>query len=228
MTASEEFIARADRILDAAGVLLLRHGYRRVTIEDIARLAKIGKGTVYLHWRTKDDVFLALLARESVQLAEEFLARLRADPEEVVPHRLMRAAYLDALKHPLLLAMTTGDTEILGRLADSEINNVGLAASEGFFTVLTEYGLLRDDVPNLEYALRAATAGFYLDQTDPGGGIDPEARADAIAHVVRAAFEPPRTPRRSVLVGAAAAVIKIFEDLVPPYREWIYQERGSS
>jgi hypothetical protein len=36
---------RADRILDAAGSLLLRHGYRKVNVEDIARQAGIGKGT---------------------------------------------------------------------------------------------------------------------------------------------------------------------------------------
>jgi AcrR family transcriptional regulator len=40
---------RADRILDAAGDLLLRLGYRKVTIEDVAQRAGIGKGTVYLH-----------------------------------------------------------------------------------------------------------------------------------------------------------------------------------
>jgi AcrR family transcriptional regulator len=44
--------ARAARILDATAELLLRHGYRRVTIDDIARHADIGKGTVYLHWKT--------------------------------------------------------------------------------------------------------------------------------------------------------------------------------
>ncbi|MGW2198666.1 helix-turn-helix domain-containing protein, partial [Streptosporangium sp. NPDC001682] len=44
-------VGRADRILDAAAELLVRLGYRKVTIDDIARLAGIGKGTVYLHPR---------------------------------------------------------------------------------------------------------------------------------------------------------------------------------
>lgn len=45
---------RADRILDAAASLLIRYRYRKVTDEDVARQAGIGKGTVYLHWRTKE------------------------------------------------------------------------------------------------------------------------------------------------------------------------------
>ncbi|HEY3684304.1 MAG TPA: TetR/AcrR family transcriptional regulator [Streptosporangiaceae bacterium] len=222
---TDAFVARADRILDSAGELMLRHGYRKVTIEDVARGAKIGKGTVYLHWRTKDDLFMALLARESVRMVEDVAARLRADPEEVLPHRLMRMTYLAALRKPLLLAIVTGDTEILGRMAETEINEVGAATNDRFYDVLTDYGLLRDDIPNLPYALRGATGGFYvLDRVDPESALGPEAGADALAHVVRAAFEPARRPRRSVLVGAAGALIEVFEDLIPPYRAWIYYQ----
>jgi len=43
-------------ILDAADRMFLRHGYRRTTIEDIARDAGIGKGTVYLHFSRKEEI----------------------------------------------------------------------------------------------------------------------------------------------------------------------------
>jgi AcrR family transcriptional regulator len=81
---------RADRILDAAGTLLLRLGYRKVTIEDIARQAGVGKGTIYLHWRMKDQLFTALMLRESADLVEELLGRIRSDPAEVAPNRFLR------------------------------------------------------------------------------------------------------------------------------------------
>lgn len=228
MTEPGPFTARADRILDAAGELLLRYGHGKVTIEDVARRAKIGKGTVYLHWRTKDEVFLALLARESVRMTEQISAVLRADPEEVRPHRLARRTFQAVLEQPLLLAVATRDPEILGRLAETELNDVGIAATEQFFDLLTEYGLLRTDVPNLPYAMRAAGAGFYvLEQADPSIKLDAEARLDAMAHVVRSSFEPARSPRRSVLVAAAEAIATVFDDMIPPYRAWIYQERGN-
>src|SRR6266508_6776089 len=63
--------ARAARILDVAAELLLRHGYRRVTIDDVARGADVGKGTVYLHWKTRDDLFQAVFEREVLQALEE-------------------------------------------------------------------------------------------------------------------------------------------------------------
>ena len=229
MTEHDPFAARADRILDAAGELLLRLGYRKVTIEDIARRAKIGKGTVYLHWRTKDELFVALLARESIVMVERIVAALRADPENVRPHRLMRAVYLIVTSQPLLMAMAVGDAEILGRLADSEVNEYGLAASERFLDTLTEYGLLREDVPHLSFTLQASTAGFLTaEPPEPHAKLDEDARADALAHVIRTAFEPARPPRRSVLVGAAGAISAIFTDLVPSYRAWIYRQEGSS
>ena len=48
---------RAERILDAALELLQRWGYRKTTIEDIAKQAGVAKGTVYLHWKTRDALF---------------------------------------------------------------------------------------------------------------------------------------------------------------------------
>jgi AcrR family transcriptional regulator len=51
------------RVLDAAADLLVRWGYHRVTVEDVARHAGIGKGTVYLHFRTKEALFLTVLLR---------------------------------------------------------------------------------------------------------------------------------------------------------------------
>ena len=69
--------ARADRILDAAADLLLRHGYRRVTIDDVAAGAAVGKGTIYLHWRTREALFWAALQRETMRLLEKILVAAR-------------------------------------------------------------------------------------------------------------------------------------------------------
>lgn len=52
-----------ERILDAAERLLGRYGYRKMTVEDVAVEAGIGKGTVYLSFRSKEDVVLATVDR---------------------------------------------------------------------------------------------------------------------------------------------------------------------
>src|SRR5882757_439117 len=71
---------RAARILDVAADLLLRHGYRRVTIDDVAAGAGIGKGTVYLHWKTREQMFSAVFAREVLYAMDELRQALRKDP----------------------------------------------------------------------------------------------------------------------------------------------------
>src|SRR5689334_19176637 len=104
---------RADRILDAAAELLVRHGYRKVTIEDIAQLAGIGKGTVYLHWRTKQQLFEAVFVREAIIYVETLLAELRRDPAVVLPHRMLSTLFLVSCRRPMLRALLSGDLPLL-------------------------------------------------------------------------------------------------------------------
>lgn len=59
-----------DAILDAAEALLGRYGYRKTTMDDIAREARIGKGTTYLHFRSKEEVFLTTIDRIVDRLCE--------------------------------------------------------------------------------------------------------------------------------------------------------------
>jgi AcrR family transcriptional regulator len=44
------------RILDAACALLLDRGYERMTVDEVAERAGVGKATVYRRWPSKDDL----------------------------------------------------------------------------------------------------------------------------------------------------------------------------
>jgi TetR/AcrR family transcriptional regulator, regulator of autoinduction and epiphytic fitness len=61
---------RRAAILDAALQVFGQYGYRRTSMDDIAREAEIGKGTIYLSFASKEEVFRAL----SQRLAERMLA----------------------------------------------------------------------------------------------------------------------------------------------------------
>lgn len=216
---------RADRILDAAAELLVRYGYRKVTVEDVAAQAGVGKGTVYLHWRTKQQVFEALVIRESVGFVEHLVAGLRADATMLLPHRLHSTNYLEVMARPVLKALVTGDaSDLQERIFDGAMRGQELLTVERVVDVMVRHGLYRDDIPNLRYALTASIGGFYLfEQVDrAAAGLEPRERADAIAHVVRNAFEPPEPPRREALAAAAAEAIALLAGLLPPYWELIY------
>jgi len=81
-----------DAILDAAGVLLGRYGYHKTTMDDLATEAGIARRTLYLHFRCKDDIFLARIDR----VVERLLAEERrvADGEGDALERLQRIIVL--------------------------------------------------------------------------------------------------------------------------------------
>src|SRR5213082_2182500 len=105
---------KALRVLDAAKALLVAFGYRKVTVDDVARRARVGKGTVYLCWPSKRELFAAVLTRDAAELLGEQLAALRADPAEVRLHRAMRRSFLLVMGRPLAKALYIGDFDVLG------------------------------------------------------------------------------------------------------------------
>lgn len=78
--------ARREReILDAALELFRVDDWEAVTIEQIAQAAEVGKGTIYKHFETKEELYASLAA----EFRESVLANLRAiDPPPDVPARL--------------------------------------------------------------------------------------------------------------------------------------------
>ena len=60
-----------ERILDAADRLLSRYGYQKTTADDLAREAAIGRRTVYVHFTSKEEIFLASIDRVVERLIDE-------------------------------------------------------------------------------------------------------------------------------------------------------------
>ena len=76
-----------DSILDATDRLLARFGYRKMTVEDIAAEAGIGKGTIYLHFSSKEEVVLSHVDRIVDRLKQQHLAVI-ARSENTAPERI--------------------------------------------------------------------------------------------------------------------------------------------
>jgi len=56
-------ISTRDAILNATDRLLGRYGYQKMTIDDLAHEVGIGKGSIYLHFSSKEEIALAHIDR---------------------------------------------------------------------------------------------------------------------------------------------------------------------
>jgi AcrR family transcriptional regulator len=214
-----EVPVREGRILDAAGELLLRLGYRRVTVEDVATRAGVGKGTLYLHWKSKQELFATLLLREVGDVMRELLQRMRVDPAEVLLHRMMRASFLAIMQRPLARALYTRDADTLGKLVASELLTERQEITDALFAeyidLLRRHSLLRTDIDRETqvYALQAAGAGFYF--MEPFLPLQVQLpldrKATALAEIIRLAFEPPGDPDAEVLRAIAPRAIELYD-----------------
>lgn len=52
-----------DAILDVAADLFASKPFHEVKLDDIAAGARVGKGTLYLYWSSKEEVYLAIIRR---------------------------------------------------------------------------------------------------------------------------------------------------------------------
>lgn len=52
-----------ERIIEAAAQLLRKRGFERMTVDDVAAEAGVGKATVYRRWPSKDDLAVAAMER---------------------------------------------------------------------------------------------------------------------------------------------------------------------
>ena len=86
-----------ESILTAAKQLFGHYGYRRTSIDDIAQEARIAKGTVYLYFKSKEEIFRALCQQllDTVLEATEEACRTIAPIEQRL--RRILAAKFDYL-----------------------------------------------------------------------------------------------------------------------------------
>ena len=92
-----------DEILDATDRLLARFGYKKMTIDDLAQEVGSGKGTVYLHFSSKEEIALShidrIIERMKVRLKE--ISSADVSPDERLREMLLTRVLFrfDSVQH---------------------------------------------------------------------------------------------------------------------------------
>ncbi|MFG1785339.1 TetR/AcrR family transcriptional regulator [Rhodococcus oryzae] len=74
---------KTERILDASLAVFCQYGFGKTTMQDIARAAGISRAALYLHFKSKEDLFRAGSERAHLQVRGEVDAALAADGDVI-------------------------------------------------------------------------------------------------------------------------------------------------
>src|SRR5512146_3237180 len=128
---------RQQQILDAAATVIIRLGYDKATMSDIAEEAGASRRTVYLYFKGKEELFEALLYREYMQYSQAWLEQIEADPRGGTIGGFYRALFHAVNCRPLIAAMLRRDRRVIGSYLRKRDNPFAQMVSEvntpGFF-----------------------------------------------------------------------------------------------
>jgi len=190
----------SDLILDAADRLLARYGYKKMTMDDVAKEVGIGKGTIYLHFKSKEEIALARVDRIVDRLNERL--RAIADSNSSATDRLGRMLLervlfrFDSVKH-----YTESLSDVLAAIRPALLvrHNRHFDEEERVFAALLKEGksdgeFVFKDTRGTARALLVATNAllpYSLSTRELGKRKDVEAQAAHIAELLIKGLKSP-------------------------------------
>jgi AcrR family transcriptional regulator len=106
--------ARPEELLDAALTVFGERGFRATTLEEVAKAAGVSKGTVYLYFASKDDLFRAMVEKNVIGMLELAEARVRE-------HTGTAAELLELMIRSMWKALSQSQMVCMTRLVQSEL-----------------------------------------------------------------------------------------------------------
>lgn len=199
-----------DAILDACDRLLAHYGYRKMTMDDIAQEVGIGKGTIYLHFTSKEEVTLSHIDRIVERLNERLRAVARSKAHEAIRLRMMLLTRVlfrfDSVQHytqsldDLLAALRPSLLERRRRYFDEEAQIFAEVLNEGRASGVFDF----DDVIATACSLLDATNSllpYSLSTSELGRREQIEEKAARIAGLVLTGLLSPNARDIPTLVG---------------------------
>jgi AcrR family transcriptional regulator len=187
--------------LDAAESCYTRFGPAKTTVEDVAQAAGVSRATLYRHFKTRDQLLLAVIVREAGRLAAEAELQLRRFDD--VGSWIVEGMLLCLREIPSrpLLAMLFAPEEVgvASRLVltSERLLEIGAGILRPMFEPARRRGLLRESVrieELMEWVLRVLLS--YLTVPSHLARTDAELR-----HLLRVMILP------AVLASPAAAPV---------------------
>jgi len=148
--------AKRRQIVEGARAVFLAHGFDAASMGEIAKAAGVSKGTLYVYFKDKDQLFKAIVETECVLQAESIFAFDAADPnvEGVLTHVLN--AFVQALcapnrQSPIRAVIAIADRmPNVGQMFYAAGPAVGIAKTRAYLEAQVVAGRL--EIPDCEVA----------------------------------------------------------------------------
>lgn len=220
-------IERENRILDAAARLITHYGFDKTTVSDIAEAAGISKGAVYLHYKSKEALFEALIIRESETILEDMLTSIERDPNAGSIFGLYQHAILAVMRSPLIHAVVTRDQRVVGEMArkmkDTGIGAQGNLIRYEMVAQLQAANVIRQDLDAVEvsYILALIRYGFLtIGQVIPEDQRPPIDRVgQTLGEILERGLAPPDGGDREKGKAALENILQRLRVLIQQYKE---------
>jgi AcrR family transcriptional regulator len=89
-------------IVGIARKVFSRNGYKKTTMEQIARAAKMGKSSIYYYYKSKDEIFEAVVVREAQELKKRLEKVINTDKppmERLKDYFMFRLSHLKTVSN---------------------------------------------------------------------------------------------------------------------------------
>jgi len=94
---------KPQQIIDAAVRVFARKGYYNARVSDVAKEAGIAAGTIYLYFKTKDDILVTLFREKMAQFVATLRKSIADEPDAVAKLRRLIFLHFQLLEqHPEL------------------------------------------------------------------------------------------------------------------------------
>ena len=211
MTKSDN-LEREERILDAAAGLIAHYGYDKTTVSDIAQEAGISKGAVYLHFKSKDDLFEALLLREMLRYSAEWMELVEADPQGGTMAGVYKNILYALKNNPFMVAIFTRDQRVLGaymQRPDSLYRQQGSGSMRyEFVRLMQDAGAIRTDIDPKAVAHIMNMLAFALVSMDPAPDAEDIPSLDETIEAIAEMMDRALTPDSEGANEAGKAIIR--------------------
>jgi AcrR family transcriptional regulator len=163
------------QILDAAEKLLLRHGYERTKMAEVAAEAGVANNAVYWYFASKDDLLASMLQRRQ----EQALQRLPSPGTTTVEERVL--AMLALLDEVAILTATVHERAAHSPAVAEMHEAFHREADRLLQDAFADSGLDAFDASQAAKAMMALVEGIHLHQTSR----DIQARDDLVRWTLR-------------------------------------------